>query len=79
MGVNGLETQSESNLMKTFIWFAYIDGDVTKLFRSPTALDAWLYALITIILSLPMGGESELRGKVERCPTLVQWLKSKSP
>ena len=46
--------------------------------RSPSALDAMLYALLSIVQELPHGTASgPLKEKLERCPSLVAWVKEK--
>lgn len=46
--------------------------------RKPTALDARLYALLSIVMLLPYGPQAPLRQELERSPTLTAWVKRRS-
>ncbi|GAA5969313.1 hypothetical protein JCM11641_007547 [Rhodosporidiobolus odoratus] len=46
---------------------------------SPTRLDALLYALLSIIRILPAACDTVLRPALERCPTLLRWVKQHDP
>lgn len=47
--------------------------------RTPTALDAWLYALLSIVLELKGRDAEVLRDRLDRCPALLAWVKEKRP
>lgn len=47
--------------------------------RSPSQLDALLYSLLTIALSLPRSSsQAQLREKLEASPSLMSWIEMKS-
>ncbi|BGP14444.1 hypothetical protein JCM10213_004566 [Rhodosporidiobolus nylandii] len=46
---------------------------------SPTKLDALVYALLSIVRILPPSCDTVLRPALERCPTLVDWVKRHDP
>lgn len=52
---------------------------ISSVARSATALDALIYSLLSIIVLLPLTGDSPLRLKVEKSPSLMAWLKRRAP
>lgn len=46
---------------------------------TPSRLDALLYALLSIVRVLPPKCDSTLRPALERCPTLLAWVKRHDP
>ncbi|KAM0754598.1 hypothetical protein T439DRAFT_321635 [Meredithblackwellia eburnea MCA 4105] len=69
-GVETLEAL-EQVLKDQVTWF----GGASK----ARPLDALNYALLSIILLQPSSTSAPLREKLERCPTLLSWTKSKKP
>ncbi|KAM0788528.1 hypothetical protein ACM66B_001656 [Microbotryomycetes sp. NB124-2] len=46
---------------------------------SPDQLDAWLYAVLSIITELPRSNAIALKEKLDRCPSLLAWVVGKRP
>lgn len=47
--------------------------------REPTALDALVYALLSIVLRQPSATNVPLKDRLERCPTLLKWIETRNP